>query len=354
MKCFITAAFLLTMIAGFATPIFRGCDKDATIQINLMGGARSAFRFLQGIYEKSATVNGKPTWTQASNFTHKYALWYSSNGNGYWIIGYKSQIGGPKGWLYAPVSGQPYGNGNEFFYWDGARWVKPINEIVVKLECMHGPGYKKLLIGPDEPWDFICPDPTYRRRLRSMKCCCGNGCCWDQCDWSSPPSNCLQEVPNSKWIYNSSLGYYQAYEFVCPTDSDSRYRVINSKCYYFNSHAHTYGMAQIVCNEKFGSSGGRLAEPRTKATFASLWSAAASIMDSNRSPYWIGVDKGFTVESNGQFRYASTNSVATFPSGVSTNFESFFKDFNCVKLNSATNLEDDWCRESYASICEIK
>ena len=41
------------------------------------------------------------------------------------------------------MSDLPYGNGNEFLYWDGDEWVKPINEIKVELECTFlptGPG----------------------------------------------------------------------------------------------------------------------------------------------------------------------------------------------------------------------
>jgi hypothetical protein len=54
------------------------------------------------------------------------------------MIGPKTEIGGTPGWLYNPMSGLPYGNGNEFFYFDGAEWVKPTNEIEVELECRPG------------------------------------------------------------------------------------------------------------------------------------------------------------------------------------------------------------------------
>ena len=64
------------------------------------------------------------------------------------MIGQKADIGGTNGWLYNPVSSLPYGNGNEFFYWDGAEWVKPKNEIEVELECTilpTGPGIRNHL-----------------------------------------------------------------------------------------------------------------------------------------------------------------------------------------------------------------
>ena len=106
------------------------CEDDTKIQITLTGGALFAQGHLQGVYEKSATINGKLTWTHTSS---DKALWFGSNG--VWIIGRKTEIGGDMGWLFKPGSGLPFGNGNEFKYWDGAHWKKPIYEIEVELEC---------------------------------------------------------------------------------------------------------------------------------------------------------------------------------------------------------------------------
>ena len=99
------------------------CDS---IQITLTGGALSAQGHVQGLYVKSTTVNGKPSWTEGSR-----ALWFGSNG--LWMIGEKASIGSNSGWLYSPVSGQPYGNTNDWLYHNGAAWVNPIGEI--ELEC---------------------------------------------------------------------------------------------------------------------------------------------------------------------------------------------------------------------------
>ena len=88
-------------------------------------------------------MNGKLTWIHTSSDN---ALWFSSKG--YWLIGSKAKIGYAKGWLYNPVSSLPYGNGNEFLYWDGFKWVKPTNEIEVELECttlQTGPGIRNHL-----------------------------------------------------------------------------------------------------------------------------------------------------------------------------------------------------------------
>ena len=69
-------------------------------------------------------------------------------------------------------------------------------------------GYDKLLVGPDDVGG-ICPASTYMWR---GQCCCGASCCWDQCDWSTPPATCIQEVPDSRWIFNTNLVYYQAFK----------------------------------------------------------------------------------------------------------------------------------------------
>ena len=121
------------------------CEDDTKIQITLTGGALSTQGHVQGIYEKSATVNGIPTWTHTSS---NKIIWFGSIG--FWIIGPKTNNfeGGNIGWLYNPVSGLPYGNGNEFFYFNGDEWVKPTNEIEVELECTilpTGPGIRNHL-----------------------------------------------------------------------------------------------------------------------------------------------------------------------------------------------------------------
>ena len=70
--------------------------------------------------------------------------------------------------------------------------------------------YNKLLSGPNDVAGGTCPSSTY---LWNSYCCCGSGCCWDQCGWQSPPLDCIQDVPASKWVFNHKLGYYQAYKY---------------------------------------------------------------------------------------------------------------------------------------------
>ena len=78
-------------------------------------------------------------------------------------------------------------------------------------------GYNKPLFGPDDAGGS-CPNPSY---LWNAQCCCGANCCWDECDlfyfswwnYSLSTTDCLKGVPDSKWIFNSNLGYYQAFQF---------------------------------------------------------------------------------------------------------------------------------------------
>ena len=61
-------------------------------------------------------------------------------------------------------------------------------------------------------------------------------------------------------------------------------------------------MELLVQNSKFGSSGGRLAEPSaTLELYTLLYSTATSIV--NSGPYWIGIDD--LQYNDGVFRYAS-------------------------------------------------
>ena len=58
-----------------------------------------------------------------------------------------------------------------------------------------------------------CPSPSYLYEYAGVDyCCCGDGCCWNECSYSTPPADCLQNVPDSQWIYSEDLGYFQAWQ----------------------------------------------------------------------------------------------------------------------------------------------
>ena len=69
-----------------------------------------------------------------------------------------------------------------------------------------------LLSGPSDVGGQ-CPKPSSKYGEAGKDyCCCGNACCWKKCTYSKPPQECLQNVPNSQWIYSEDLGYFQAFQ----------------------------------------------------------------------------------------------------------------------------------------------
>ena len=111
-----------------------GIKECQTIQVVLSGGAFEAQESRDGVFYsvfmKSAQVNGKLSWTYG-----RHAIWLASNG--VWIVGYTTDIGKRIGILYKSVSDLPYGNNNDWHYWNGKikSWVNPIDEI--RVECTY-------------------------------------------------------------------------------------------------------------------------------------------------------------------------------------------------------------------------
>ena len=79
----------------------------------------------QGTYEKSASVNGKPSWTSQSK-----ALWYNPIGDK-WMIGNQKNTGTRRGsmYTYGMILGSKYGK-----YYDGKVW-KRLDPIDFSIEC---------------------------------------------------------------------------------------------------------------------------------------------------------------------------------------------------------------------------
>jgi len=44
----------------------------------------------------------------------------------------------------------------------------------------------------------LCPAESYLLTDFGV-CCCGNECCWDYCQWGTPPESCLKAAPNAYW-----------------------------------------------------------------------------------------------------------------------------------------------------------
>ena len=73
---------------------------------------------------KAARENGKLSWIKGS-----HALWWSS---GKWRVGNKGSIGSTTIGLRTLLD-LPYSSlRNQWEYFDGNKWVKPINEISVR------------------------------------------------------------------------------------------------------------------------------------------------------------------------------------------------------------------------------
>jgi hypothetical protein len=90
-------------------------------------------------------------------------------------------------------------------------YLRCINLILYKLTFHLFSDIDKLLSGPSDAGG-VCPEPAYQYREGGEDfCCCEHSCCWRRCAKSSPPVDCLQEIPNSRWIFNDQLGYYQAF-----------------------------------------------------------------------------------------------------------------------------------------------
>ena len=99
----------------------------------MSGAAEASTGFVQGTYSKTAKENGKLTWTKGS-----HVLWFSTIG--VWFVGNAGSIGGFEGFIFAPGD-LPYSSLiNQWRYYNGNDWVKPINEITVQCTSLETVG----------------------------------------------------------------------------------------------------------------------------------------------------------------------------------------------------------------------
>ena len=96
-----------------------------TIEITLKNEALTHCGQCQGTYEKSALVNGKPSWTSQSK-----ALWYNPSGDK-WMIGNQINTGTRRGsmFTYGLRLGSNYGK-----FSDGKIW-KRLEQTDFSIEC---------------------------------------------------------------------------------------------------------------------------------------------------------------------------------------------------------------------------
>ena len=96
-----------------------------TIKVTLKNEVLTHCGQCQDTYEKSASVNGKPSWTSQSK-----ALWYNPIGDK-WYIGNLENIGKRRAFMYTYGTrlGSNYGK-----YHDGKIW-KSLDPIDFSIEC---------------------------------------------------------------------------------------------------------------------------------------------------------------------------------------------------------------------------
>ena len=85
--------------------------------------------------------------------------------------------------------------------------MKFVNYLVFLLGISE---YNNVISGPSDVGGN-CPSPAYRYSEDGKDfCCCAGNCCWNRCVRLFPPNDCLQEVPNTEWIFDETHGYFQA------------------------------------------------------------------------------------------------------------------------------------------------
>ena len=102
-------------------------EQCSMVIVTLKNGALASQGSMQGIYQISDRINGKPSWTSVSNAIPSWtsvsnAIWYSLNFG--WLIGTQDNIGGDICRIYgADDYGGLDDTNNQWNYYDGSDWV---------------------------------------------------------------------------------------------------------------------------------------------------------------------------------------------------------------------------------------
>ena len=91
-------------------------EQCSTAIVTLKNGALASQGSLQGMYQISDPINGKPSWT-----TDFHAIWYWQ---GYWSIGYLSNIGTNTVGMFASDDYEGLDDdNNQWYYADGSNFI---------------------------------------------------------------------------------------------------------------------------------------------------------------------------------------------------------------------------------------
>ena len=143
--------------------------------------------------------------------------------------------------------------------------------------------------------------------------------------------------------------------FSCLTGEDSKYHMLNNKCYFFEKTRVTWEKAKEGCKNKFPA-GGKLFEPMTLAENKLVYNVAKPIFNLQTYGAWIGVTDA---SQEGSFNYDSNDSPVSFnipwygvPYGGTWNGKGGTSK-NCILVHEDPGKwMDNDCSYSCYSICE--
>ena len=88
-------------------------------------------------------------------------------------------------------------------------------DLSLYISWFYHASYDILNLDLEGPSDFggQCPSGSYEWRSSEEKayCCCAGTCCMNNCRLSSPPEDCLSNIPGgARWVWNEERGWYRA------------------------------------------------------------------------------------------------------------------------------------------------
>ena len=86
----------------------------------------------------------------------------------------------------------------ETFSWWNSDSIKLVYSLIFRPQL---PFLVETFIDSPNDVGGTCPSPSHKY---NNHCCCESGCCWEGCKKDKPPQSCLNGVPNSQWVVNTT------------------------------------------------------------------------------------------------------------------------------------------------------